>query len=48
VRVLGRHAPAAILFALLAVVWTFPLIRHLSTHLPGQADDRTVYITSTR
>jgi len=34
-RILRHHAPAAIFFALLAVVWTFPLIRHLSTHLPG-------------
>jgi hypothetical protein len=34
-RTLRHHAPAAVFFALLAVVWTFPLIRHLSTHLPG-------------
>ena len=34
-RLLRHHAPAAVFFALLAVVWTFPLVRHLSTHLPG-------------
>ena len=33
-RVLG-HLGAAGAFAGLAVVWTFPLARHLSTHLPG-------------
>ena len=34
-RILRQHGPAAVLFAALAVVWTFPLILHLSTHLPG-------------
>lgn len=29
------HVPAAILFAALAIVWSFPLVLHLSTHLPG-------------
>ena len=36
-RILRQHGPAAVFFAALAVVWTFPLIRHLSTHLPGPA-----------
>jgi len=26
-----------VVFAALALVWTFPLVRHLSTHVPGQA-----------
>ena len=34
-RILRQHAPAAVFFTALAVVWTFPLILHLSTHLPG-------------
>jgi hypothetical protein len=33
--VLWRHIAAAGVFASLAVVWTFPLASHLSTHLPG-------------
>ena len=34
-RILRQHAPAAVFFTALAVAWTFPLILHLSTHLPG-------------
>jgi hypothetical protein len=34
-RILRQHGPAAVFFAALAVAWTFPLILHLSTHLPG-------------
>lgn len=32
---MGRHAAAFLLFALLAVAWSFPLVQHLSTHVPG-------------
>lgn len=32
---LRRHAAAATVFAGIAVLWTFPLVRRLSTHLPG-------------
>jgi hypothetical protein len=38
-RILRQHGPAAVFFAALAVAWTFPLIRHLSTHLPGPIGD---------
>jgi len=34
-RILRQHGPPAVFFAALAVFWTFPLILHLSTHLPG-------------
>ncbi len=34
-REAGPHLSVAFGFALLAVVWTFPLVLHLSTHLPG-------------
>ena len=34
-RAAWRHSAAAGVFATLAVLWTFPLARHLSTHLPG-------------
>src|SRR6266446_2031616 len=30
-----RHIAAAGAFALMAVVWSFPLVRHLPTYLPG-------------
>jgi hypothetical protein len=30
-----RHGSAGVLFAALALVWSFPLVRHLTTHLPG-------------
>jgi hypothetical protein len=30
-----RHIAAAGAFAAMAVVWSFPLVRHLQTHLPG-------------
>ena len=30
-----RHAAVALGFTVLAVIWTFPLSLHLSTHLPG-------------
>jgi hypothetical protein len=30
-----RHIAAAGAFATMAVVWSFPLVRHLPTHLPG-------------
>jgi hypothetical protein len=30
-----RHVAAAGVFATMAVVWSFPLVRHLPTHLPG-------------
>src|SRR5580765_3487012 len=30
-----RHVAAAGVFAALAVAWTFPLVRHLTSHLPG-------------
>jgi hypothetical protein len=32
---LWRHLPAAVVFAALAVAWTFPLARRTATHLPG-------------
>jgi hypothetical protein len=31
----ARHIPAIGLFALLAVLWSFPLVLHVTTHLPG-------------
>jgi len=34
-RHIRLHAVAALGFALLAIAWTFPLVEHLSTHLPG-------------
>jgi hypothetical protein len=30
-----RHLPAVLFFLLIALVWTFPLVLHLGTHLPG-------------
>jgi len=33
---LVSHLAAALVFALLAVAWSWPLAAHLSTHLPGQ------------
>jgi hypothetical protein len=32
-----KHAVAAVVCGVLALVWTFPLVRHLSTHLPGRS-----------
>ena len=32
---LSRHIAAAGVCAALAITWTFPLARHLSTHVPG-------------
>jgi hypothetical protein len=33
----ARHLAAAGAFVLVAILWTFPLVGHLSTHLPGSA-----------
>src|SRR5262245_38620246 len=39
-----RHVGPAILFAALAVVSTYPLVRHLGTHIPGQAGDNYSFL----
>ncbi|HEY3044479.1 MAG TPA: hypothetical protein VGJ39_10660 [Vicinamibacterales bacterium] len=39
-----RHLPAAIGFAVLAVVWSYPLVVHLSTHMPGGLGDNEQFL----
>jgi hypothetical protein len=35
---------AACVFVALALVWTYPLVSHLSTHLPGEAGDNLSFV----
>jgi hypothetical protein len=39
-----RHLAAAVGFTLLAVVWSYPLALHLSTHMPGALGDNEQFL----
>jgi hypothetical protein len=39
-----RHAAPALLFAGLAILWTYPLVRHLNTHVPGLPGDNYTFL----
>lgn len=39
-----RHLAVAIGFVVLAVVWTYPLVLHLSTHMPGALGDNEQFL----
>jgi len=40
----ARHAALLILFAVLAVAWTWPLARHLGTAIPGDPGDNYSFV----
>jgi hypothetical protein len=41
----ARHLAAAAACVALAIAWTFPLVRHLSTHIPGsEAGDNVTFL----
>jgi hypothetical protein len=39
-----RHLAAAVGFTALAVVWSYPLVLHLSTHMPGALGDNEQFL----
>ncbi len=41
---LRTHAPALLLFAALAIVWTWPLVRHFRDHIPGRPGDNFSFL----
>lgn len=43
-RISRSNALPALLFVALALVWTFPLAAHLSTHLPGNPGDNLAFL----
>jgi len=38
------HLPAIIAFAALSIVWTWPLARHFSDHIPGAGGDNYSFL----
>ena len=39
-----EHAPALVLFAALSILWTWPLVLHLTDHIPGVGGDNYSFL----